>query len=146
MTPLTLLSDQETTLINSPLQSRLVWAGEEVAPLSTPVSTSTHSTPKSLLSSSCVVKSVSNKGLTRRSRNGAHMQVSTPTRRGNGWTRYDICLHFLQVHFLNYHICREEDRVILKTCLHVTMRLPKDSKCFGEIAMELQRDPDEVLK
>ena len=100
ITTLTSVSDQETTLINSPLQSRLVWAGEEVTPLSTPVSTPTHSTPKSLLSSSsCVVKSVSNKALTRRSRNGAHMQILTPTRRGNGWTRYDICLHFLQVHF-----------------------------------------------
>ena len=34
--------------------------------------------------------------------------------------------------------------MILKTCLHASLRLPVDSKCFGEIAFQLQRDTEEV--
>ena len=45
---------------------------------------------------------------------------------------------------LAYVLCREEDKVILKRCLHAKLKLPVDSDCFKDIALQLHRDPNEV--
>ena len=61
----------------------------------------------------------------------------------NKWTRYTKKCHFAIMRCCIYY-CREEDRVILKRCLHVNLK-PHNDACFRDIALQLNRKPEEVI-
>ena len=51
---------------------------------------------------------------------------------------------FTLFQYFHLCLCREEDKTILKKCLQSSFKLPEDSNCFKEVAMQLYRGTEEV--